>query len=342
LMSGGYGEDIDLGKVVVYTGCGGRRRNGAPFEHQSMGNHYNKALRTNYEQEIVLRLVRSSQLNSGFAPHVGWTYDGIYQVKFYWREKGDDGNLRYKFLLVSESNHLKSQTTCKITDFIIDNDHGTKNVLIDSNYNSDIEAMMTDVPAPQPIQLAADSRPILAPIIKEETRQIIDATDENNTLFITESIAPLPNVHTPAFQTVKSENSNSSEVVSTLTSESTTRPSDALSTPLSTCEGSSSPKKEDSFVNSDIVDLNSSGDLPPLQPVEENEAIVVNNNNNEPVEEDNVFCIPEDDPHHYTGATDSEGTTTLTLKIHVSYRKCDYNPKHEFTESYRIFSIQEV
>ncbi len=324
-MSGGYGEDIDLGKVVVYTGCGGRRRNGTPFEHQSMGNHYNKALRTNYEQQIALRLVRSSQLNSGFAPQVGWTYDGIYQVKFYWREKGPDGNLRYKFLLVSESNHLKSQTTCKITEFIIDNDHGTKSVLIDSSCNSDIEAMMTDVPAPQPIQLAADSRPILAPFIKEETRQIIDATDENNTLFITESIVPLPPVHTPASETVKSENSNSSEVISTLTAESATRPSDALTTPLSTCEGSSSPKKEDSLVNSDIVDLSSSGDLPPLQPVEEPEAIVVNNNNNEPVEEDHVFCIPEDDPHHYTGATDSEGTTTLTLKIHVSYRKHDYD-----------------
>lgn len=317
-MSGGYGEDVDLGKVVVYTGCGGRRRNGTPFEHQSMDNHYNKALRTNYEQQIALRLVRSSQMNSGFAPQKGWTYDGIYQVKFYWREKGTDGNLRYKFLMVSESNHLKPQTTCKITDFIIENGHGRKNVLIDCSDHTDIDAVMTEGTVPQPIQLAADSRPILAPIIKEETRRILDTTDEENHLLITEVNQPsLTPVHTPA----SIVNENPSEVHPTVTSESATRPSDALTTPLSTCEGSSSPKKEDSLVNSDFVDLNSSGDLPPLQPVEEPESIVVNNNNNEPVEEDNIFCIPEDDPHHYNDEADSEGMTTLTLKIHVTYRK---------------------
>ncbi len=322
-MSGGYGEDIDLGKVVVYTGCGGRRRNGTPFEHQSMDNHYNKALRTNYEQKIALRLVRSSQLNSGFAPQQGWTYDGIYQVKFYWREKGPDGNLRYKFLLVSESNHLKPQTSCKITDLIVENSRGKRSALVDSSDHSDIDVAMTDVPVPRPIQLAADSRPILAPIIKEETREIIDATDEDNTLLITETttLPSPPPVHTPASEIVKSENSNASEVRPTTTSESATRPSDAMTTPLSTCEGSSSPKKEDSLVNSDSLDLNSSGDLLPLQPVEEPESIVVNNNSNEPVEEDNIFCVPEDDPHHYNEETDSEGNTTLTLKIHVTYRK---------------------
>eukprot|EP00029_Vermamoeba_vermiformis_P014513 TRINITY_DN962_c0_g1_i2.p1 TRINITY_DN962_c0_g1~~TRINITY_DN962_c0_g1_i2.p1 ORF type:complete len:955 (-),score=215.97 TRINITY_DN962_c0_g1_i2:99-2963(-) len=343
LMSGGYGEDIDLGKVVVYTGCGGRRRNGTPFEHQSMDNHFNRALRTNYEQEIALRLVRSSQLKSGFAPHQGWTYDGIYKVKFYWREKGPDGNLRYKFLLVSESNHLKPQTTCKITDMRLENTQGKRSVLIDSNEHADIDTAMVDVPVPRPIQLAPDSRPILAPIIKEETREIIDATDEENTLFITEttphtSITP---VHTPASETVKSENSNASEVHPTATAESATRPSDALTTPLSTCEGSSSPKKEDSLVNSDIVDLNSSGDLPPLQPVEEPESIVVNNNNPEPVEEDNIFCIPEDDPHHYNEETDSEGNTTLTFKIHVSYPSLKFETRRKLLQKPRVMTKQE-
>jgi hypothetical protein len=339
-MSGGYGEDIDLGKVVVYTGCGGRRRNGAPFEHQSMDNHFNKALRTNYEQKIVLRLVRSSQLNSGFAPQQGWTYDGIYQVKFYWREKGPDGNLRYKFLMVSESNHLKSQTTCKITDFIIENSHGRKNILIDGSDHTDIDAAMTGT-VPQPIQLAADSRPILAPFIKEETRRILDATDEDNPLLITE-VNPLPSltpVHTPA--STVNENSNPSEVHSTVTSESATRPSDALTTPLSTCEGSSSPKKEDLLVNSDFVDLNSSGDLPPLQPVEELDPIVVNNNNNEPVEEDNIFCIPEDDPHHYNDEADSEGITTLTLKIHVTYPSQKFETKRKLLQKSRVTPKQE-
>jgi hypothetical protein len=216
--------------------------------------------------------------------------------------------------MVSDGNHLKSQTNCRITEFFLHNKHGIKDLLQDCTKPSGVESIVTDVH-----RLALNSNPTLTPV-KREARQIIDTSDEDNPLLIIETNqAPNSTVYTlNGSETVISETSNSSEVNMTLTNEAAARPSDAMTTPLSTCEGSSSPKKEDSFVNMD-VDLNGSGDLPPLQIVNEPDPIVVNNIG-EPSEEENLFLIPEDDPHHYE-EDDAEGNTTVTIKIHVSYRK---------------------
>lgn len=79
----GYGDDLDLGLLVIYTGHGGRdRRTGRQIADQRF-THRNKTLAMNVETEQAVRVHR--QVDGGFR------YDGLYQVEQAWRSPGRDG-----------------------------------------------------------------------------------------------------------------------------------------------------------------------------------------------------------------------------------------------------------
>jgi len=81
---GGYNDNIDDGHSVLYTGQGGRseRSHAAPFvEHQKLEKG-NKALWSNFQRHVPVRMIRGhANLSSPSNRKVlGYTYDGLYMI----------------------------------------------------------------------------------------------------------------------------------------------------------------------------------------------------------------------------------------------------------------------
>jgi putative restriction endonuclease len=91
VLSGGYIDDVDRGDEIVYTGEGGRDENtGRQITHQTFtGGNFNLA--HNYIEGKPIRVNRGHELDSPFAPSVGYRYDGLYRIDSYWSETGRDG-----------------------------------------------------------------------------------------------------------------------------------------------------------------------------------------------------------------------------------------------------------
>ncbi|KIM66168.1 hypothetical protein SCLCIDRAFT_1211392 [Scleroderma citrinum Foug A] len=110
-LSGGYEDDVDDGYAFTYTGAGGRDLKGtkaAPKNlrtaeqsyDQSFENNNNKALKRSVETGKPVRVIRGFKLQSKYGPSEGYRYDGLYEVKQCWMEKGLGGYLVCKFAFV--------------------------------------------------------------------------------------------------------------------------------------------------------------------------------------------------------------------------------------------------
>jgi hypothetical protein len=93
--TGGYGA-TDYGNVIIYSGQGGG------FNKDQTLSEYNLSLKTNMDEKVPVRVVRSNTVDSKFAPLHAYRYDGIYFVTAVWSEKllNGKGPKVYRFRLV--------------------------------------------------------------------------------------------------------------------------------------------------------------------------------------------------------------------------------------------------
>jgi putative restriction endonuclease len=100
VLSGGYGDDVDYGDEIVYTGHGGRHpNNGQQIADQEFARG-NAGLARNKTSGLPVRVIRGSQLDSPFAPEQGYRYDGLYNVESFWEETGKSGFKVWRYQLV--------------------------------------------------------------------------------------------------------------------------------------------------------------------------------------------------------------------------------------------------
>lgn len=95
IVLSGFGDynDLDLGDSIVYTGSGEKGED----QVRRAGN---QALILSCDTtKKPVRVLRGSRLQSPYAPTKGLRYDGLYVVSDWWRERGADGFLDYKFRL---------------------------------------------------------------------------------------------------------------------------------------------------------------------------------------------------------------------------------------------------
>jgi putative restriction endonuclease len=100
VVSGGYEDDIDLGKEIVYTGHGGRDPKTGQQVADQQFTHGNSALAHNKVAGLPVRVIRGAQLDSPYAPQNGYRYDGLYRVDEFWEEVGKAGFKVWRFRLV--------------------------------------------------------------------------------------------------------------------------------------------------------------------------------------------------------------------------------------------------
>jgi predicted restriction endonuclease len=96
VVSGGYKDDRDYGKLIIYTGHGGRDGNtGVQVADQSPTDNGNAALIMSFINGIPVRVVRGAGARSAHSPEFGYRYDGLFLVTGYSTKQGEDG---YKIL----------------------------------------------------------------------------------------------------------------------------------------------------------------------------------------------------------------------------------------------------
>ena len=104
VISGGYIDDYDYGDEIMYTGEGGNDpRTGRQCKDQSIFSPGNAGLILSMKKKLPVRVIRSSEHNSPFAPKNGYKFDGIYYVKDYSIIKGKDGYKIVQFKLIKLS-----------------------------------------------------------------------------------------------------------------------------------------------------------------------------------------------------------------------------------------------
>lgn len=93
ISDGGY-DDKDLGDIVWYTGSGDSKEGDQPMTN---ANH---ALATSFSRGLPVRVIRTSKLDSKFAPSKGLRYDGLYKVAWYGQVEGPHGYKVWKYKMV--------------------------------------------------------------------------------------------------------------------------------------------------------------------------------------------------------------------------------------------------
>jgi putative restriction endonuclease len=111
VLSGGYEDDEDYGDLIIYTGHGGRDPDSREqVDHQTL-TRGNLALAKSRTLGLPIRVVRGAELDSDYAPAVGYRYDGLYRVEDYWRESGRSGYYVWRYRLI------KTQVENSLDDF---------------------------------------------------------------------------------------------------------------------------------------------------------------------------------------------------------------------------------
>lgn len=115
VLSGGYVDDEDHGDVIIYTGEGGRDPNtGRQITDQTM-TRGNLSLANNYREGIPIRVSRGYSHSSMYSPAVGYRYDGLYRIDNYWKERGQDGFLVWRYRM---TKLVESEVTAVIEEHI--------------------------------------------------------------------------------------------------------------------------------------------------------------------------------------------------------------------------------
>jgi putative restriction endonuclease len=99
IVLGGHYDDDDAGDVIYYTGQGGQV-DGEQVEAQSLKRMRNPALVRSMDSSLPVRVIRSSNSGSNYAPDSGYRYDGLYQVIDAAEVKGSAGLTVCRFKLV--------------------------------------------------------------------------------------------------------------------------------------------------------------------------------------------------------------------------------------------------
>lgn len=103
VVSGGYEDDQDFGEEIIYTGHGGRDKNGKQIADQEMLSG-NLALAVSELEGLPVRVIRGIDRKSPFAPLAGYRYDGLFRVESHWHETGKSGFKIWRFRLVKISS----------------------------------------------------------------------------------------------------------------------------------------------------------------------------------------------------------------------------------------------
>jgi putative restriction endonuclease len=99
VVSGGYEDDLDFGELIVYTGAGGRgRQGGAQIADQEFAG-VNLALARNAIEGLPVRVIRGARGAPVFSPATGYRYDGLFAVTRYWRDTGTAGFQVFRYEL---------------------------------------------------------------------------------------------------------------------------------------------------------------------------------------------------------------------------------------------------
>lgn len=94
IVAGQYRDDEDQGDRLWYCGT---KQNNSEKKAPTAGI---QLLKTAFQQDRVIRVIRSSSENSTFAPRRGYRYDGLYRIQE--ERLVDEAKHHWKFLLVRE------------------------------------------------------------------------------------------------------------------------------------------------------------------------------------------------------------------------------------------------
>jgi len=108
VLSGGYEDDYDEGGVILYTGEGGRGKNGAQIADQKLTGG-NKALAQSKLEGRLVHVTRGASHVSKYSPKSGYQYAGTYIIENFWEEEGKSGFRVYRFRFVAV--HVDNDTS---------------------------------------------------------------------------------------------------------------------------------------------------------------------------------------------------------------------------------------
>lgn len=96
VLSGGYEDDVDQGRVILYTGQGGRSgASGQQVADQTLTGVNQELVRSQATGQPV-RVTRRVVAAGG---QTYYRYDGLYRVTAYWQEIGKSGHQIWRFRL---------------------------------------------------------------------------------------------------------------------------------------------------------------------------------------------------------------------------------------------------
>lgn len=98
IVSGGYVDDEDHGKRIIYTGHGGQDSKKRQVEDQTLSGG-NLALVLSEQRGLPVRVIRGSGGDKVQSPAKGYRYDGLFSVEQHWVENSVDGPLIYRYEL---------------------------------------------------------------------------------------------------------------------------------------------------------------------------------------------------------------------------------------------------
>ena len=99
VLSGGYEDDDDDGECIIYTGAGGRDKNGTQVKDQSWETVGNAGLLKSMDLGVPITVIRGSQHASEFSPDSGYRYGGLYRIESAWKQVGQSGFKMCRFRL---------------------------------------------------------------------------------------------------------------------------------------------------------------------------------------------------------------------------------------------------
>ena len=123
VLSGGY-KDKDDDDVIIYTGAGGRDKNGKQIEDQKWTHNDNSGLIISCDRGMPVRVIIGHKHKSPLSPQSGYVYAGLYYVDSYWDNIENFGDKQFKmckFKLVYSGNNIKRPASEEI-----ELDHGVR------------------------------------------------------------------------------------------------------------------------------------------------------------------------------------------------------------------------
>ena len=100
VLSGGYEDDEDFGKEIIYTGHGGQDPVTKEQVRDQELTRQNLALAISMKEGLPVRVIRGAQHASPDSPQAGYRYGGLYRVEHYWQQPGLSGHQVCRFRLV--------------------------------------------------------------------------------------------------------------------------------------------------------------------------------------------------------------------------------------------------